>query len=346
MTTENRLTLNAEQATDVAHELFEELRRAAWAKASDDPDDYDLMCAVQDMTPYDALTALRDANLPSRLTGPVAAALALLAPDTYAPRADHTIEQHDGEHQAQDQEDGDTAPKTTSESGESETAETIATRALAAWGITPHADDEPLIGGTRNTWLVIGYDQLRPGFPHMLDDPYIVLYLYREEPEEITVTRAPANGDHWHVIVGDVNGAERELMTRPADQLPDCVQAIADWVTNPLPTAGSVLLAALAEHGITAHTDAVGLSYAIPLYPNIPALDIYNRAHLSVADRTPSIEHDPAAHTGWTVIQHDDNGHPLGDPLYIAGSGEPVDCTADSQAAATFITDWLTAPQH
>lgn len=86
----NRLTLDAEQAADVAHELFEEIRRAAGEKASDDFDDYDLMIRVNDMPPSDALAALKDANLPSRLTGPIAAALALLAPDTYAPRTDQT----------------------------------------------------------------------------------------------------------------------------------------------------------------------------------------------------------------------------------------------------------------
>ncbi|MFF8431010.1 hypothetical protein ACF07Y_38935 [Streptomyces sp. NPDC016566] len=89
-TASNRLTLNADQAADVAHELFEEIRRAAWEKASDDFDDYDLMTRVNDMPPNDALAALNDANLPSHLTRPIAAALVLLAPDTYAPHTDQT----------------------------------------------------------------------------------------------------------------------------------------------------------------------------------------------------------------------------------------------------------------
>jgi hypothetical protein len=242
------------------------------------------------------------------------------------------IEQHGGEHE--DQEGDDAAPEATGEKDEDETAETIATRALAAWGITAHLDEESMIGGARNTWLVVGYDQTRRGFPRMLAGPYIVLYLYREAPEEITVSRAPVSGDEWVVIAGDGTGAERELMTRPADQFAECVEAIAEWVTNPLPTAGSVLLAALARHGVTAYTD-IGLSYA------------FSRAHLSVADRNPSIEHDPATHTGWTVFVHDENGEPIGDPLYIAGNGDdPVDCTAESAAAAAFIADWLTAPQR
>ncbi|MFE8940994.1 hypothetical protein ACFYNX_26355 [Streptomyces sp. NPDC007872] len=72
-------------AADVAATLFEEVRRAARAKASDDPDDYDLMVQVNDMAPADALQALKESCLPSALIEPIAAALILLAPDTYAP---------------------------------------------------------------------------------------------------------------------------------------------------------------------------------------------------------------------------------------------------------------------
>ncbi|KOV94620.1 MULTISPECIES: hypothetical protein [unclassified Streptomyces] len=85
-----RNQLNTEQAADVAHELFEAIRKAAWEKASNDFDDYDRMLLINDMTPSDALAELKDANLPSRLIGPIAAALELLAPDTYAPRAEQT----------------------------------------------------------------------------------------------------------------------------------------------------------------------------------------------------------------------------------------------------------------
>ncbi|MFD4412416.1 hypothetical protein [Streptomyces sp. NPDC058475] len=252
------------------------------------------------------------------------------------------IVQHGGEHENQ------AAPwQSPGKTDEAEKAEAIAISALAEWGITAHQDEESMIGGDRNTWLVVGYDQTRKGFPRMLAEPYVVLYLYSDtDEEEITVDRAPASGDEWTVLVGDSTGAEYELITRPADRFAECVEAIADWVTNPLPTAGSVLLAALAKYGVIAHTD-VGLSYAIPLDPTTPASEAYSRAHLSVADRSPSIEHDPAAaHTGWTVFLHDANGEPVGDPLYITGDGEPVDCTADSAAAAELIADWLTAHRN
>ncbi|MFE2684528.1 hypothetical protein [Streptomyces mirabilis] len=132
------------------------------------------------------------------------------------------IVQHGGEHENQEPPQ---AP---------ETAETVAARALAAWGITAHRDEESMIGGDRNTWLVVGHNQTRKGFPRMLAEPYVVLYLYSNtDEEEITVDRAPATGDEWTVLAGDGTGAERELMTRPADQFADCAEAIAEWITAP-----------------------------------------------------------------------------------------------------------------
>ncbi|MEU0287489.1 hypothetical protein [Streptomyces sp. NPDC006147] len=114
------------------------------------------------------------------------------------------------------------------EKGVGETAEQLARAALAEQGITAHRDDD-----AGNTWLVIGGDQSRRDFPDMLAEPYVVLYLgsYDNE-EEITVDRAPAPGDEWTVLAGDGTGAERELTTRPADQLADCVQAITAWLAT------------------------------------------------------------------------------------------------------------------
>ncbi|WP_051819425.1 hypothetical protein [Streptomyces sp. NRRL S-920] len=125
-----------------------------------------------------------------------------------------------------------------------------------------------------------------------------------------------------------------------------CARAVAEWFTTPRPSAGGVLLVALAEWGITAHTDGIGMSYAIPVDPSTPEADIRNRPHLSVGDRNPSVEHVPAAHTGWTLFLHDENGEPVGDPLYISGDGGPVDCDRDSAAVAEAIADFLTSPAH
>ncbi|MEU6293069.1 hypothetical protein [Streptomyces sp. NPDC046988] len=79
------LTANTPPAAEAAHTLFHAVLSEAREVASDDPDDSDLMLQVQDMAPHDALAALRKAFLPSDLIEPIADALALLAPDTYAP---------------------------------------------------------------------------------------------------------------------------------------------------------------------------------------------------------------------------------------------------------------------
>ncbi|MFJ9416646.1 hypothetical protein ACIRPT_20990 [Streptomyces sp. NPDC101227] len=130
----------------------------------------------------------------------------------------------------------------------------------------------------------------------------------------------------------------------PGSDAAQCARAVAEWFTTPRPNAGAVLLAALAEWGITAHSDDVGMSYAIPLDPATPAADVRDRPHLSVGDRNPSVGHVPAAHTGWTVFLHDEFGEPVGDPLFISGYSGPVDCATDSAAAAEAITDYLTCP--
>ncbi|MEU1355383.1 hypothetical protein ABZ410_15990 [Streptomyces cinnamoneus] len=129
-----------------------------------------------------------------------------------------------------------------------------------------------------------------------------------------------------------------------AEDLALCVQAVAEWFTTPRPTAGAVLLAALAKWGITAHSDDIGMSYAIPVDQTTPAADARNRPHLSVGDRSPSIEHVPAAHTGWTMFLHDENGEPIGEPLFISGDGGPVDCDTDSATIAELIADMVTYP--
>ncbi|MFD0253683.1 hypothetical protein ACFVGX_22515 [Streptomyces sp. NPDC127113] len=135
------------------------------------------------------------------------------------------IAQHGGEHGNQ------TAPgEGPAKADEAEKAEAIAVRALAEWGITAHQDED-----AGNTWLAIGYDQTRKGFPRMLSEPYVVLYLYSDtDEEEITVDRAPVTGDEWTVLAWNGSGPERELITRPADRFAECVEAIADWVTSPL----------------------------------------------------------------------------------------------------------------
>ncbi|MET7490527.1 hypothetical protein [Streptomyces sp. NPDC005538] len=77
----------ASEAAEAAYVLFDAVLRAAREKASDDPDDFDLMCQVEDMDAPDALAALRKACLPSDMIEPIADALALLAPHAFGPQA-------------------------------------------------------------------------------------------------------------------------------------------------------------------------------------------------------------------------------------------------------------------
>ncbi len=46
------------------------------------------MVQLPDMSPRDALTVLQQVSLPPTLSGPLADALAVLAPHTYAPQTD------------------------------------------------------------------------------------------------------------------------------------------------------------------------------------------------------------------------------------------------------------------
>ncbi|KUN37723.1 hypothetical protein AQJ30_15680 [Streptomyces longwoodensis] len=122
-----------------------------------------------------------------------------------------------------------------------------------------------------------------------------------------------------------------------------CAKAVAEWFADPVVTAGQVLLEALAVHGLTAYTDDVGMSYAIALEDGVAPDRVRDGLHLSVGDRSPSIDRMPSAHTGWTVCVHDHNGEPVGGPVFSTGDGGLVDCAADSAAAARAIADRVRA---
>ncbi|MEV0487318.1 hypothetical protein AB0I69_42800 [Streptomyces sp. NPDC050508] len=135
-------------------------------------------------------------------------------------------------------------------------------------------------------------------------------------------------------------------VARPFDEeAARCARAVAEWFAGPRLTAGDLLIAALAEYGITAetgmsvdygtHSDIVSVALPLPY-------DAY--AHLIIADRDGSLRHVPAAHIGWSVFLHNEEREALGDPVYIAGDGGFVDCAEDSAAAAEFIADFLTSP--
>ncbi|MCX4826634.1 hypothetical protein OG883_44140 [Streptomyces sp. NBC_01142] len=122
-------------------------------------------------------------------------------------------------------------------------------------------------------------------------------------------------------------------------------RAVAQWFAEPRTSAGAELVRALGEYGITpASWDN---AYAVALDFGTPADDVWSSAHLSIADRTGSTGHVPAAHRGWVVFRHDSSGEPVGDPVFGAPATHArPDCATDSAHAAAFIADLLTAPAN
>ncbi|MEU0857456.1 hypothetical protein ABZ352_18735 [Streptomyces griseofuscus] len=182
-----------------------------------------------------------------------------------------------------------------------------------------------------------------------LDALHVMIDYETFDPEQPYADRALFTATAWipdgapdYHQVGTVYSTD---VRRPfAEEAARCAQAVADWFAQPGRTAGSVLLAALEEYGIT---PGDGLSVAYGAHSDtydIPVLlgEAYGR--LSVADRDGSLRHLPGAHTGWSVFLHDEHGEPLGDPVYLAGTDCTVDCAEDSAAAAALIADWLTWP--
>lgn len=128
------------------------------------------------------------------------------------------------------------------------------------------------------------------------------------------------------------------------EEAAQCARAVAEWFAEPRPTAGAMLLAALAEYGITTFDHDGGTTYAIPVDQDTGPIHIRRNFHLSVGDRESMVGHVPAAHTGWSIFVHNDDGEPIGDPLYIVGDGGLLDCAQDTAAAAAAIADYITAP--
>jgi hypothetical protein len=98
-------------------------------------------------------------------------------------------------------------------------------------------------------------------------------------------------------------------------------------------TAGEVLRTALTAHGITAGRDIACLT--VPL----DGTDL----HIALSDSAPTVEHAPGEHTGWLAWLLGSNGEPLAEVYDGTADGTPVDCAADSAAAAAAVADFLAA---
>ncbi|MEU8540829.1 hypothetical protein AB0C52_12730 [Streptomyces sp. NPDC048717] len=128
----------------------------------------------------------------------------------------------------------------------------------------------------------------------------------------------------------------------PNPDMRECAKAVIDWFTRPRISAGGVLMAALSKRSIPVCTDDLGLSYAVPLDPATPAAEIFQRPHIAIGDRNPSIDHPADTHTGWIVQLVDRDNEPIGPPLFKGSDW--VDCEADSAAAADVIARLLYRP--
>ncbi|MBG7704864.1 hypothetical protein HCJ76_44085 [Streptomyces sp. MC1] len=122
-------------------------------------------------------------------------------------------------------------------------------------------------------------------------------------------------------------------------------EAIADFLTAPAtPTAGDLMIAALAKHGIRALEDEV--SIAVPMDQSMDLDDTLWHDRIVIADRNPWYGHAPQEHTGWVVDVYNPDNEPVSDepPIHIAGDnkGSLVDCAADCAAAAAAIAAFLT----
>lgn len=165
----------------------------------------------------------------------------------------------------------------------------------------------------------------------------------------------------WSIFQKDASGEFVPATCSPlyisgdGDTVVDCaadsaaaVDAIMDVLTAApapaAPTAGDLMLAALAEYGIRAIEDEV--SIAVPLDQDMDLDWTLHHDRIVIADRNPWYGHAPAEHTGWVVDVYNPDNEPVNDepPIHIAGDDRDslVDCAADCAAAAAAIADFLT----
>ncbi|MFD8597637.1 hypothetical protein ACFV1L_21805 [Kitasatospora sp. NPDC059646] len=228
------------------------------------------------------------------------------------------------------------------------TAEAALRAALAAHGLTAEYDDESMIGGERNTWLVVRH-------PHD-PEPYLVLFL-AEDGDEITVTRAPRPGDRWRVIACGSPEGERNLITRPAEQLAAVAEAAAAWAAAPAAaefagtdqeTAEAAMVRALAARGITAHADfeaymsgepglwlVVGHDQGNPSAPDTaaePHAVLYLRGE---GDDEIAVTRAPRPGDRWHLVVDDRTGS---EPARTTYPAQQTDAVADA------VAQWLALP--
>lgn len=81
-----------------------------------------------------------------------------------------------------------------------DTAEHIASQALAKWGLSAHTDED-----AGNSWLLIGLPQGADGLPSV-GVPHVVLYVFDPygDQDEVMVNRPPTGpSDYWCAVSVD-----------------------------------------------------------------------------------------------------------------------------------------------
>ncbi|WP_327286661.1 hypothetical protein [Streptomyces sp. NBC_01205] len=122
--------------------------------------------------------------------------------------------------------------------GRATTAEQDLRKALAAYSLTAHRDEDTPIGWDRTSWLIIG-----PGnggsFPDMGEEPYFMAYLHNPaDGDEVTIDRAARVNDEWVTIVGSGDQVEKgpatvEGRSFPGRDVAALAAYIADWHRAP-----------------------------------------------------------------------------------------------------------------
>lgn len=105
--------------------------------------------------------------------------------------------------------------------------------------------------------------------------------------------------------------------------------------------AGDVLLAALGEWGITPLHDVS--CFLVPFDPADLIAGVLGGPYIAIADHEPTVEGPADHHTGWLATILDEDGAPVA-TLHDGTATGPVDCAADSAAAAAAIADFVSAP--
>ncbi|WP_327359737.1 hypothetical protein [Streptomyces sp. NBC_01304] len=126
-------------------------------------------------------------------------------------------------------------------------------------------------------------------------------------------------------------------------------RAVSEWLSEPRPSAGALLLAALAEQGIVPVRS--GSSYVVPLLPGVTGEAVWSSEYLRISGQSWAGDHVPAAHIGWAISRHPNPDHANGNPVCATVYPTPLypargECATDSANTAAYVADRLATASH